>query len=247
MKNTVRIDSKNTKMIAHRGVSGLERENTCPAFVAAGNRSYFGIETDIQALADGSFVAMHDDDTYRVCAGKRNDDVRGGRWEDLKEIVLADLDGSFDRRDVRIPTLRDYVKICKKYGKTCILEAKNLFTRDALARMIEEIRELDYLDGVIFISIEYENCVNLRALLPEAKIQYLTGQRMDDEVIRMLTSIKVDAGVDIDYGNPARNRERLELLHSLGMEVNFCTCDDPELARELIDMGADYLTSNILE
>ena len=34
-------------MVAHRGVSGLERENTCPAFVAAGVKSYWGIETDI--------------------------------------------------------------------------------------------------------------------------------------------------------------------------------------------------------
>ena len=41
-------------MIAHRGVSGLEKENTMPAFVAAGNRSYYGIETDIHKTADGT-------------------------------------------------------------------------------------------------------------------------------------------------------------------------------------------------
>ena len=35
--DVIRIDSKETKMVAHRGLSGLERENTCPAFVAAGN------------------------------------------------------------------------------------------------------------------------------------------------------------------------------------------------------------------
>lgn len=245
--DTIKIQGKKTKMIAHRGISKLERENTCPAFVAAGNRSYFGIETDIQVIADGTFVAMHDDDTRRVCLDKVNVDVKGGTWESLKNVVLPDLDGTFDRQDIRIPTLADYVKICKKYGKVCILEVKNVFKVDDLVRMIDEIKSLDYLDGVIFISIEYENCVNLRKLLPDAKIQYLTGQRMDDTVIEMLTSIHIDAGIDIDFQNPARNKERLDLLHSLGMEVNVCTCDDPELARELIDLGADYLTSNILE
>ena len=40
------LNSPKPLMIAHRGVSGLELENTCAAFVAAGNRSYFGIETD---------------------------------------------------------------------------------------------------------------------------------------------------------------------------------------------------------
>ena len=41
--DTIHIDSRGVKMVAHRGVSGLEKENTASAFVAAGNRSYFGI------------------------------------------------------------------------------------------------------------------------------------------------------------------------------------------------------------
>ena len=54
-------DKGQTKLIAHRGVSGLECENTAAAFVAAGNRSYFGIETDIWRTADGQFLCNHDD------------------------------------------------------------------------------------------------------------------------------------------------------------------------------------------
>ena len=143
--------------------------------------------------------------------------------------------------------LADYVNICKKYGKKCILEVKNRFSEEAVARMIEEIKQLDYLDGVIFISIEYENCIILRKLLPDAEIQYLTGLRMDEETVKRLLDIKVDAGIDIDYGNRAWNKDRIELLHSLGMKVNVCVCDDPALARELTDIGADFITTNILE
>lgn len=29
--NTIKIDNKNVKMVAHRGLSGLEKENTCAA------------------------------------------------------------------------------------------------------------------------------------------------------------------------------------------------------------------------
>ena len=39
--DSIKIDSRNTKMIAHRGLSGIEKENTNAAFIAAGNRSYF--------------------------------------------------------------------------------------------------------------------------------------------------------------------------------------------------------------
>ena len=38
--DTIKINSNGVKIIAHRGLSGIEKENTCPAFVAAGNRSY---------------------------------------------------------------------------------------------------------------------------------------------------------------------------------------------------------------
>jgi glycerophosphoryl diester phosphodiesterase len=245
--NTVKINNGRTKMIAHRGVCGLERENTYPAFIAAGNRSYYGIETDIQVMKDGSFVAMHDDDLWRVSGGASALNIAESTAQDIKDIVLPDLDGSRERKDIRIPMLCDYVSICKKYGKKCILEVKNRFSFEDVERLVEEIRELDYLDNVVFISIEYENCVSLRRLLPDAPVQYLTGQRMDDEVIRMLTSINVDAGIDIDYANPARNKERIDLLHSLGLKVNVCVCDDPRLGEELVELGADFLTTNILE
>ena len=43
--DTIKIEKKNTLMVAHRGVSGLEKENTLAAFIAAGNRSYYGVET----------------------------------------------------------------------------------------------------------------------------------------------------------------------------------------------------------
>ena len=63
--DTIKLN-KNVKMIAHRGLSGLERENTYPAFVAAGNRSYYGVETDVHVTKDKKFVIIHDETTARV-------------------------------------------------------------------------------------------------------------------------------------------------------------------------------------
>ena len=50
--DTIKINKKNVKMVAHRGLSGIETENTSSAFVAAGNRSYFGIECDIHVTKE---------------------------------------------------------------------------------------------------------------------------------------------------------------------------------------------------
>ena len=41
--DTVKIERGTCRMIAHRGASALEAENTVAAFVAAANRSYWGL------------------------------------------------------------------------------------------------------------------------------------------------------------------------------------------------------------
>lgn len=92
--NTIKFEkTAQVKMIAHRGVSGLETENTCAAFVAAGNRSYFGIETDVHVSADGAFIIFHDDDTERVGAKKYT-------IEETDSKILRDMLLIEDRKSV---------------------------------------------------------------------------------------------------------------------------------------------------
>ena len=93
--NTEKIIKKDVKMIAHRGVSGLEKENTAAAFVAAGNRSYFGIETDIHCTADGKFIIIHDDTTTRVTGIEKT--VEETDFDALRAMKILDLDGESTR------------------------------------------------------------------------------------------------------------------------------------------------------
>ena len=187
--DVIRIDSKNTKMVAHRGLSGLERENTCPAFVAAGNRSYYGVETDVHVTKDGQFVIIHDETTERVSGGVHNFNVEECAYAELKDLTLPDMDGSWNRADIRIPLLVDYIKICQKYEKVCVLELKNEFIPEDITRIVEAIRETGYLDKVTFISFAWNNCTGVRALLPDNDVQFLTSEEVTDELIDELVNI----------------------------------------------------------
>lgn len=242
--DTIKIDAKHVKMVAHRGVSGLERENTCPAFVAAGNRSYFGVETDVHVTGDGRFVILHDETVNRVTLGKYQINVEESPYSVVENLVLPDLDGSTCRQDIRIPLLEEYIQICKKYGKICVLEVKNHFPADDLLRMVELIRKLDYLDNMIFISFDLPNCLALRKFLPESKIQWLLGNvTVTEEIIKTLAENKLD--VDIYY--PILTKELVDKFHTEGILVNCWTCDNKDHAAELIEMGVDFITTNILE
>ena len=152
---TVKFEKGQVQVIAHRGLSGIERENTNAAFVAAGNRSYYGIETDIHRTADGKFVICHDATLTRVageniCVGEVSLSL-------LQSIVLFDKDDTKNRADLRPSTLENYISICKKYEKQSVLELKSDFTEADIENIIGIIDSFEYLDNVTFISFNYEN------------------------------------------------------------------------------------------
>lgn len=249
--NTVKIAKESVFMIAHRGLSGLEPENSVPAFIAAGNRSYYGIETDVHVTKDGKFVVIHDDDTDRVAGEFLS--VEGSTYEALRKVVLSDLcrleieagvkkKGLKKRKELFIPSLEDYIAICKKYEKRCILELKNLFVPEDIERLVKEIRELDYLEHVVFISFERANMTELRRMLPDQPLQYLVKQ-YSQEVLDVLKQYQLD--LDIKY--TALSREIVEEVHANGRKVNCWTCDSKEAAEQLVSWGVDFITSNYLE
>lgn len=238
--NTTKIEKKNVKMIAHRGLSSIETENTNSAFVAAGNRSYFGIETDVHKTADGRFVIFHDDCTERVALDCLV--IEDTSYQTLTRLQLTDIDGMLGRRDLVIPDLADYINICKKYEKECVLELKNAFDPEDIKKIVDIIRNLDYLEHVIFISFALVNLQVLRSMLPRQRIQYLINE-FDGNTIRTLIDNKLDLDIRYDAITP----ERVKALHAAGIEVNCWTVDDPKHAELLVEAGVDYITSNVLE
>ena len=239
--DTIRLHDLRVRMIAHRGVSGLETENTCAAFVAAGNRSYFGIETDVHKTGDGQFIIIHDDRTGRVATVDYPVEETG--FSVLRSLRLKDRDGESARGDLILPTLREYIRICRRYEKTAVLELKNHFEPADIETIIGEIRAEEYLDKTIFISFDLPNMVCVRELLPHQKAQYLIEGAVPADLPDTLRKYRLD--LDIDYR--LLTKELTDRVHQLGCEVNVWTVNDPEKARALSAWGVDYITSNILE
>ena len=115
--NTIKLNTTgpNVKMIAHRGLSGLEAENTCAAFVAAGNREkYFGIECDIHRTLDGKFVIFHDDNTKRMA--KDSMIIEETTFDTLRSLRLGEpRNDLYHRADLVMPTLEEYIA-CSNAG-----------------------------------------------------------------------------------------------------------------------------------
>lgn len=241
--DTIKVNSQEVKMIAHRGLSGLEKENTNAAFVAAGNRSYFGIETDIHKTTDGKYVIIHDESTKRVTNEKYSINVEENRYDAVSSIVLPDIDGSTVRSDIKIPLLEEYIRICKKYEKTAVLELKNPFEAESIKEIIEIIKGLEYLENVVFISFSFDNCRILKELLPQQDVQWLLAEEITDKIIEKLDKYRLN----LDSAYQAITKEVVQKVHAKGLTVNCWTVNTKEVADKMIEYGVDYITTNILE
>lgn len=236
--NTIRFNHQ-IKIIAHRGVSGLERENTCAAFIAAGNRSYYGIETDVHVTKDGKFIVFHDDTTDRLLGIHHV--IEETDYETLRSLRLTDLDGT-RRGDLVLPALEEYIRVCKKYGKECVLELKNHFEMKHIREIISIIRSEGWLDHTTFISFDLANCICVRQCLPDQRIQYLV-QEVTEEIISQL--VQYGFALDADYRTITR--ERVAACRKAGIAVNVWTVNTVETAEKMLEFGVDYITTNILE
>ncbi len=239
--NTIKFNVDNKlKMVAHRGVSGLERENTCPAFVAAGVKSYYGIETDVHITKDGKLIIHHDDSVERLTGKKLV--IRETDFDTLRSLRMLDTDDKTPRADLFLPTLEEYFAICRKYEKTAVLELKEQMNEEAVIGIVKEAEKLGMLQSTVFISFSKQNLLYLRRHFPNASAQFLADS-VSDDVIEFI----IENDLDADILHSAITKDFIDTMHKNKRIVNAWTVNTTEAAVRLADIGIDMITTNILE
>jgi glycerophosphoryl diester phosphodiesterase len=89
-------------VIAHRGASVLEPENSLAAFSRAAKDGADGVELDVLCCASGEVIVFHDDDLARLA----------GRPERVADLSLAQLRAVTLTSGARIPTLEEALEAC---------------------------------------------------------------------------------------------------------------------------------------
>lgn len=238
--NTIKINKKNTQMIAHRGVSGLEKENTIPAFIAAGSRTYYGCECDVYLTLDRKVVILHDNNTERVSGIKEN--VKESNYDNLKQIKFFNVEGTKRCDYYYIPLLKEYLEICKRYEKIAVVEIKDNISEEDVLDIVNVVKEENYLENTVFISFYPWNLQKVRKHYPDQNVQFLSND-INEEIIDLC----VRENFDIDLRHDRITKELIERFHSHGLKVNTFTVNDQEEAERFCEWGIDYITTNILE
>lgn len=231
-------DKGKVKMIAHRGLSALQPENTCAAFLAAAKRSYYGIETDIRLTADGKFALIHDDNLNRVFGVRKR--VRKATLAELRS-VRGMVDGK-PRADFQIPVLKEFLGICRAYQKQAVIEIKDGLTQGEAGALVAEVKKENALQHTIFISFCKRNLLRIKKVYPQANIQWLR-KRLNVFAFWVALRNKMDLAVR----KTGLNAYMVGVFLQKGGKINVWTVDTEAEFTAAKKLGVAYVTTNVLE
>lgn len=235
---TTKVKKGKTKMIAHRGLSGLERENTMRAFVVACNKSHYGTECDIHYTKDHKLVICHNATTGNF--SDSDFEISQTNYSEISKVRLYEKGTTKPASDLVIPLFEDYLLLHKRYNKHMFVEIKFKMTKEEASEILDIIKP--YYDLVTFISFYYENLIMLRNIDKVIPLALLVS-KFDDNLIEKC--FEYSLGIDIFFQE--LTKERIDLFHDNNIIVNAWTINDKNVAQKLISYGIDFITTDILE
>ncbi|MER5771297.1 glycerophosphodiester phosphodiesterase [Streptomyces sp. NPDC001985] len=216
--------------IGHRGVMGVEPENTLRSFVRAERCGMDAIELDLHLSKDGALVVMHDSEVDRTTDGSGP----------IAEKTLAEL-RELDAGDgQRVPLFEEVVDAVRSPLQA---EIKDV----AAARALADVLLRRDLTGRVTVSSFHDEAVaEIAVLVPGARTVLIAGRWGADIVdraravradtlaldIRRLTLEVVERahaeGIEV-IGWVVNTQEQLRLARAL--ELDGVTTDFPEIRR----------------
>ncbi|MEU6476967.1 glycerophosphodiester phosphodiesterase family protein [Streptomyces sp. NPDC047017] len=216
--------------IGHRGVMGVEPENTLRSFVAAQQAGLDAIELDLHLSKDGALVVMHDPDVDRTTDGS-------GAIADKTLAELRALDAGHGER---VPVFEEVLDAVRAPLQA---EIKDVAAARALA---EVLRRRDLVSRVEVLSFHDEAITEVARLVPGVRTALVADHYGTEVVeragaagagtlvlnIRRLTLEVVEQAREADLriiGWVVNTLDHLRLVRAL--ELDGATTDYPEIKR----------------
>jgi glycerophosphoryl diester phosphodiesterase len=219
------------RVIAHRGYwqSRGSAQNSIAALTRADEIRAYAAEFDVHLTADDILVVSHDDTVEGI-------QIQQNPYTVIKDLVLPNGE--------KIPTAREYLEAARRTQFRLVYELKPHTTpernREAARISVELVREKKLLPRTDFITFSLDAGKELIRLAPEADVYYLNGELSPKELKELGF-----AGLDYHYDVMRKNPQWFGEAKALGLGINVWTVNDTTLMGEMIDAGADFITTDL--
>jgi glycerophosphoryl diester phosphodiesterase len=242
-----RAPARGTAFVGHRGASYDAPENTMSSFRLAWSQGVKGIELDIHLTTDSALVVSHDADTKRTTGVDRV--IEESTLAELRQLDAGKWKGE-QWAGERLPTLSEVLATIPEDGRCFIEVKKGAEVIPTLAKVIHESGKRP--EQLAIISFQLDAVAEAKRELPQIEALYLAGVKMDtttgawtpsiDELIGKAKEAKVD-GLDLSFNAPL-DAATVRKIHAAGLRLVAWTIDDPAVARRMVDLGVDGITTN---
>ncbi len=237
VKNYEDITYSPSQFAAHMGSIYVAPSNSIPSYKAAGESGKFmGIECDVQETKDGEFVLLHDADISSRTNGSGA----------VNKLTLAQIQNATMNKGTNIsmypgltiPTLKDYLYLCKVYGMRPVLHVKSISNLQNLVNLLNEVGIKD--QTIITGSLTYMQ--KFKALDPSLNLYWLCY--LTDGNIETAASLGIH--LNVDYSSYV-TQTRIERAHALGLKVGAWTVNSMSVAKKLFNKGIDFVTTDMYD
>lgn len=217
------------QVIAHRGASGTELENTLEAFSSAKELGSDWVEMDVRQTSDSVLVIHHD--AYLPDA--HNQSIALTHSQDLPSNV---------------PTLAEALEVCDGIG--VVVEIKN----DPSEPGYDSQNQISvavagtltaYTQKQMVISFNLESINRIKSVDPQMPTGFLV---FDPMMAAQSVEIAVGAGHSlISFHTSNVTPSLVKQAHDAGLQVHTWTANEADLMRRLISAGVDGIVTDYPE
>ncbi len=212
-------------IVAHRGASAYEPENTIRSIRRAFEMGADAVEVDARISKDGHVVIIHDETVDRTTNGS-------GR---VSELLLEEIRALDAGRGEKVPILEEVLD--EIMGKGCLfLEIKEERAAVPSLRIVMERR---MIESVLFISFSSNALFSIKKIDRKAHTGFLYIKPIDG----IVKAKKLGCEVVLPYYRLA-TQKAVAFAHRMGLKVVPWTIDELEIARELKNKGVDGIATN---
>lgn len=226
--------TKKPLVIAHRGASAYEPENTMRSFELARRMGADGIELDIFRSRDGKIVVTHDENLKRLTGA------------DLitRKTTLADLRGLDFGKGERIPLLDEVLEEFGKSFAAINVEIKSTgLGTDGIEEALVKTLERHKLKHTLWISsFNPFNLLRLKRLDSSLNTGYLVDPQ--SLITRWTQWPRLIGSQSANLENQWANPDRVARYRALGFKIWVWTVNSRADMQRWITAGADAIITN---
>jgi glycerophosphoryl diester phosphodiesterase len=209
-------------VIAHRGASGIELENSLAAFRAAAGQGADAVELDVHATLDGELVVHHDPSILGLPIGQ-------ARASDLAQLHLSNGE--------KIPTLTQALDVL---GQLKVFVEVKVLDPKWDDRLLETLDNGPNPSGYAVHSFAFHVVKRLGAKRPN-----LPRGILSEVATRSPRQTLEDASAQTLWQERGTLDEPLvKTVHSLGASIIAWTVDNPGEMERLVRWGVDGICTN---